>query len=65
MAVLRPLKIVIENYPETVEELEAINNPEDPAMGSRKVPFSKVLYIEQDDFREIPPPKNFRLSPGT
>lgn len=65
MAVLRPLKIVIENYPDTIEELEAVNNPEDPAMGSRKVPFSKVLYIEQDDFREIPPPKYFRLSPGT
>ncbi len=65
MAVLRPLKIVIENYPDTVEELEAVNNPEDPAMGSRKVPFSKILYIEQDDFRENPPPKYFRLSPGT
>lgn len=64
MAVLRPLKIVIENYPDTVEELEAVNNPEDPTMGSRKVPFSKVLYIEQDDFRENPPPKYFRLSPG-
>ncbi len=66
MAVLRPLKIVIENYPEgTVEELDAVNNPEDPAMGARKIPFSKVLYIEQDDFREIPPKKYFRLSLGT
>ena len=66
MAVLRPLKVVIENYPEEVaEELEAVNNPEDPAMGVRKVPFSRVLYIEQDDFRENPPKKYFRLSPGT
>ena len=66
MAVLRPLKIVIENYPEgTVEELDAVNNPEDPAMGARKIPFSKVLYIEQDDFREIPPKKYFRLSLDT
>jgi glutaminyl-tRNA synthetase len=65
MAVLRPLKVVINNYPETqVEEMEAVNNPEDPAAGSRKVPFSRVLYIEQDDFREVPPPKYFRLSPG-
>ena len=65
MAVLRPLKLVIENYPDgTVEELEAVNNPEDPAMGSRSLSFSKVLYIEQDDFREIPPRKYFRLSPG-
>jgi glutaminyl-tRNA synthetase len=65
MAVLRPLKLVIENYPEgTVEELDAVNNPEDPAMGTRKVPFSRVLYIEQDDFREDPPKKYFRLSPG-
>ena len=65
MAVLRPLRIVIENYPEDrVEELEAVNNPEDPEMGSRKVPFSRVLYIEQDDFREQPPKKFFRLSPG-
>ena len=65
MAVLRPLKVVIDNYPENqVEELEAINNPEDPAAGTRKVPFSKTLYIEQDDFREVPPPKYFRLSPG-
>ena len=65
MAVLRPLKLVIDNYPEhTVEELEAINNPEDAAMGTRKVPFSKVLYIEQDDFREDPPKQYFRLAPG-
>ncbi|HEY3383648.1 MAG TPA: glutamine--tRNA ligase/YqeY domain fusion protein [Vicinamibacterales bacterium] len=65
MAVLRPLRVVIENYPEgQVEEIELPNNPEDPAMGSRKVPFSRVLYIEQDDFREMPPPKYFRLSPG-
>ncbi|MEK7249519.1 MAG: glutamine--tRNA ligase/YqeY domain fusion protein [Bacteroidota bacterium] len=65
MAVLRPLKLVIENYPDgVVEELDAVNNPEDPAMGSRKVSFSKVLYIEQDDFRENPPKKYFRLSPG-
>ncbi len=65
MAVLRPLRVVIENYPEDrVEELEAVNNPEDLEMGSRKVPFSRVLYIEQDDFREQPPKKFFRLSPG-
>ncbi len=65
MAVLRPLKLVIENYPDhLVEEMEAINNPEDPAAGTRKVPFSKVLYIEQDDFRETPPPKYYRLYPG-
>ncbi len=65
MAVLRPLKLAIENYPDgTVEELEAVNNPEDPAMGNRKLPFSKVIYIEQDDFREDPPKKYFRLSPG-
>ncbi|MCW5897054.1 MAG: glutamine--tRNA ligase/YqeY domain fusion protein [Bacteroidetes bacterium] len=65
MAVLRPLKLVIENYPDGVtEELDAVNNPEDPSLGSRKIPFSKVLYIEQDDFRENPPKKYFRLSPG-
>jgi glutaminyl-tRNA synthetase len=65
MAVLRPLKVVIDNYPENqVEEMDAVNNPEDPAAGSRKVPFSRVLYIEQDDFREEPPPKYYRLSPG-
>jgi glutaminyl-tRNA synthetase len=65
MGVLKPLKVVIDNYPEgRTEELEAINNPEDPAAGARKVPFSKVLYIEQDDFMEEPPKKFFRLSPG-
>ena len=65
MAVLHPLRVVITNYPEDkVEEIEAINNPEDFSMGSRKVPFSRVIYIEQDDFREIPPKKFFRLSPG-
>jgi glutaminyl-tRNA synthetase len=65
MAVLRPLKVVIDNYPEgQVEEMEAVNNPEDPSAGTRKVPFSRVLYIEQDDFREVPPAKYFRLSPG-
>jgi len=65
MAVLRPLRLVIENYPEgQVEELEAVNNPEDPAAGTRKVPFGRILYIEQDDFRDPPPPKYFRLSPG-
>ena len=65
MAVLKPLRVVIENYPEDqVEELEAVNNPEDPGMGTRKVPFSRVLYIEQDDFREVPPKQFYRLSPG-
>ncbi len=65
MAVLRPLQVVIDNYPEgQVEELDAVNNPEDPGAGTRKVPFSRVLYIEQDDFREDPPKKFFRLSPG-
>ncbi len=65
MAVLRPLKIVIDNYPENqVEEMDAVNNPEDPSAGTRKVPFSRVLYIEQDDFREEPPKGYFRLSPG-
>ena len=65
MAVLRPLRLVITNYPEgEVEELEAINNPEDESMGTRKVPFSRVLYIEQDDFREDPPKKFFRMAPG-
>jgi glutaminyl-tRNA synthetase len=65
LAVLRPLKLVIENYPEgQVEEMEAVNNPEDASAGSRKVPFSRVLYIEQDDFRDPAPPKYFRLSPG-
>ena len=65
MAVVRPLKVVIENYPEDqVEELTAENNPEDPDAGSRKIPFSRVLYIEQDDFMEDPPKKYFRLAPG-
>ncbi|HXG00263.1 MAG TPA: glutamine--tRNA ligase/YqeY domain fusion protein [Bacteroidota bacterium] len=65
MAVLRPLKLVIENYPDDLaEEMEAVNNPEDPSMGTRKVPFSKVLYIERDDFKEHPPKGYFRLSPG-
>ena len=65
MAVLRPLKVVITNYPEgQSEELDAVNNPEDPSAGTRKVPFSRELYIEQDDFRETPPPKYFRLFPG-
>jgi glutaminyl-tRNA synthetase len=65
MAVLRPLRVVIDNYPEgQVEELDAVNNPEDASMGTRKVPFSKVLYIEQDDFREDPPKQYFRLAPG-
>jgi glutaminyl-tRNA synthetase len=65
MGVLRPLKIVITNYPEgQAEELDAVNNPEDPDAGTRKVPFSRELYIEQDDFREVPPPKYFRLTPG-
>ena len=65
MAVLRPLRVVLDNYPEErVEELEAVNNPEDPGMGTRKVPFSRVLYIEQEDFREDPPKQFFRLAPG-
>jgi len=65
MGVLRPLKVVIDNYPEgQVEEMEAVNNPEDASAGTRKVPFSKVIYIEQDDFREDPPKQYFRLSPG-
>ena len=65
MAVLRPLKIVIDNYPEgQTEEVDAVNNPEDESAGKRKVPFSKVLYIEQDDFREDPPKQYYRLSPG-
>lgn len=65
MAVLRPLKVVIDNYPPgRVEQLEAVNNPEDPSAGSRQVPFSRVVYIEQDDFREEPPRKFFRLAPG-
>ena len=65
MAVLRPLRVVIDNYPEgQVEHMEAVNNPEDESMGTRKVPFSRVLYIEQDDFREDPPKQYYRLSPG-
>ena len=65
MAVLRPLRVVLDNYPEgQVEQMEAVNNPEDASAGSRLVPFSKVLYIEQDDFREDPPKQYFRLSPG-
>jgi glutaminyl-tRNA synthetase len=65
MAVLHPLKVVIDNYPENqTEEMDAVNNPEDPNAGSRKIPFSRELYIEQDDFREVPPPKYYRLSPG-
>ena len=65
MAVLKPLKVVLENYPEGNEDLlDAVNNPEDPGAGTRKVPFSKVLYIEQDDFMEDPPKKFFRLAPG-
>src|SRR5882762_10331849 len=65
MGVLRPLKVVIDNYPEGhVEEVDAVNNPEDESAGKRKVPFSKVLYIEQDDFREDPPKQYYRLSPG-
>lgn len=65
MTVLRPLRVVIDNYPEDqVEELNAENNPEDTSMGSRKIPFSKVLYIEQEDFREDPPKEFFRLAPG-
>jgi glutaminyl-tRNA synthetase len=65
MGVLRPLRFVIENYPQgQVEELEAVNNPEDPSAGTRKVPFGRVIYIEEDDFLEDPPKKFFRLSPG-
>jgi glutaminyl-tRNA synthetase len=65
MGVLRPLKVVIENFPEgRVEEMDVVNNPEDPSAGTRKVPFGRVLYIEHDDFREDPPKKFFRLAPG-
>jgi glutaminyl-tRNA synthetase len=65
MAVLHPLKLVIDNYPEGKEEfVEVANNPEDPSAGTRQVPFSREVYIEQDDFREVPPPKYYRLSPG-
>lgn len=65
MAVLKPIKVIITNYPEnSVEELEAVNNPEDPSMGSRRIPFCREIFIEQDDFMENPPKKFFRLSPG-
>lgn len=65
MAVLDPIKVVLTNYPEDrIEELDVINNPEDPDAGTRKVPFARELYIERDDFREVPPPKFFRLAPG-
>jgi glutaminyl-tRNA synthetase len=65
MGVLKPLRMVLENYPEDrVEEFDAVNNPEDQAAGTRKVPFSRVLYIERDDFHELPPPKYYRLAPG-
>jgi glutaminyl-tRNA synthetase len=65
MAVLRPLKVVIENYPEgQVEELEAVNHPDDPSMGTRRVPFAREIYVERDDFMENPPKKFYRLSPG-
>jgi glutaminyl-tRNA synthetase len=65
LAVLHPLRVVIENYPEgLVEEVDVVNNPEDSSAGTRKVPFSRVLYIERDDFRENPPKKFFRLAPG-
>ncbi len=65
MAILRPIRLVIDNYPEDkVEMLEAVNNPEDESMGTRKVPFSRILYIEREDFREDPPKKYFRLAPG-
>src|SRR5262249_48557610 len=64
MAVLRPLKLVIDNYPDASETLDAVNNPEDPAAGTRRIPFGRELYIERDDFAEHPPPKFYRLSPG-
>jgi glutaminyl-tRNA synthetase len=65
MAVLKPLKVIVDNYPDDqVEEFDVMNNPEDPNAGTRKVPFAKILYIEQEDFREEPPPKYFRLAPG-
>ena len=65
MAVLKPVKLVIENWPAgKVEEMEAVNNPEDPSAGTRRIPFSGELYIEQDDVREVPPPKYYRLYPG-
>ena len=66
LAVVRPLKVVIENYPEgRDEQVDAVNNPEDPSAGTRRLPFSRELYIEHDDFMEVPPKKFFRLSPGT
>lgn len=66
LAVLRPIKVVLTNYPENkTEELDAVNNPEDPNAGTRKIPFSRMLYIEEDDFMENPPPKYFRLRPGS
>ena len=62
---LRPIKVILTNYPEDqVEELDAVNNPEDPAPGTRKIPFSRELFIDRDDFMETPPPKYFRLKPG-
>jgi len=65
MGVLNPLKVVLTNFPEgQVEQMEAVNNPEDPSTGTRQVPLTRVIYIEQDDFREVPPPKYFRLAPG-
>jgi glutaminyl-tRNA synthetase len=65
LVVLRPIKVVLTNYPEgKTEELDAINNPEDPNAGTRKIPFGRELYIERDDFMEMPPPKYFRLRPG-
>ncbi|HOK39885.1 MAG TPA: glutamine--tRNA ligase/YqeY domain fusion protein [bacterium] len=65
MAVLEPIKIIIENYPDNqIEEIEILNNPEDETMGKRKIHFTKIIYIEKDDFREVPPPKYFRLYPG-
>jgi glutaminyl-tRNA synthetase len=65
LAVVRPLKVIIENLPEShEEELDAVNNPEDPGMGTRRIPFSREIYIERDDFRTTPPPKFYRLSPG-
>ena len=65
MGVLHPLKVILENYPENQkEELEAVNNPEDPTMGTRRIPFSQTLFIEQDDFMENPPKDYYRLAPG-
>src|SRR6202035_5528455 len=65
LAVLRPIKVLITNYPDgKVEELDAVNNPEDPNAGKRRIPFSRELFIERDDFMETPPPKFFRLRPG-